>query len=251
MIRVPGSLIVVGNRLIFDIYDESGKILLVRGTPIGTPEIASKIRKSGFRIPPSRKAGEVFRDMASIAERLEIIEEDIRMSHNGGAWILRIENLVKDFIQMSDVDPNAALGAIHLDHQHSYLVVHSMMVALVASRLALALDADPVTRHSIVGAGMTHDLALAPIRYAIDASPSLKEKYQEQIHQHPQRTVAMLRDFGLADPLWLEASPIIMSVSMEAGTTERKAMSLGWPPEFSPSRMPIVRCSGRVPTASV
>lgn len=205
MIRIPGSLVGVGCRFRFDVFDDCGLLILMRGSPVTSEAMASMIRTKGLRRPPKSRSASPFSAISSIADRLTVMEEDILEQRDNGVWSKRIHNLVKDFIDVSDTDPDAAFANIHLENRHSYFVVHSMMAALVCARLALARSFDPSRRYSLVAAALTHDFGIIGIQKVIGLQNALTAEHQALVRKHGKESVRTLRGFGIDDPDWLQA----------------------------------------------
>lgn len=205
MIRISASTVCVGKRFRFDVFDEFGQLMLMRGLPVASEHQASSIRKNGFRRPIKSKTLSPFAAISWLSDRLTMIEEDILERRDGGIWIRRIHNLVKDFLEISDTDPDAAFANIHLENRHSYFVVHSMMVGLVSSRLALARGFDQQHRFSLVAAALTHDFGILGIRNLLGDDEVLKPEHMALIKLHGSEGVRLLKSFGIKDPAWLAA----------------------------------------------
>lgn len=203
MVRVPASLVSPGRRLRFDVFDENGQLLLVRGAVIESEALARLIRQSGYRRQPARRQASTFGAMTAIADRLTIMEEDLVTGRDGGIWSRRLRHLVRDFIEVSDADPDAAFANIHLEIRHSYFVVHSLMAALVSARVALARGLSAEARFSLTAGALTHDFGMLPMRERLSALPDLSPEYRDIVREHAVDGVRLLRRLGIDDPLWL------------------------------------------------
>lgn len=203
MIKIPETIILAGQRLPFDVFHQDGSPLLLRGRLIANNEQAGLIRREGY-FNKNDKAS-VFAAMNSLSLRLSHVLLDIREGKEIGIFSRRIGMLAKDLIRLVDLDPDAAFANIHLDIHHGYFVVHSMMAAIVSSRLALVSGFDRDERLSIVCAAMTHDLGLLPFEAMINARDTLTDIEMARVRRHVEETVLLLKRLGVDDLRWLEA----------------------------------------------
>ena len=203
MIRVPASLVTVGKRFRYDIFDENGQLLLMRGMLVASEPQAAIIKRQGFRKPAKARAVSNFGAISWISDRLAVMEEDILEKRDGGVWRKRIENLVKDFVDIVDAEPDAAFANLHLETRHSYFVVHSMMAAVVCARLALARGYSEQARARLISAALTHDFGIIDLQRQINHDTGLTPEQTARIRQHGSESVRMLRKFGIDDPVWL------------------------------------------------
>ena len=203
MIKIPETIILAGQRLPFDVFHQDGSPLLLRGRLIANNEQAGLIRREGY-FNKNDKAS-VFAAMNSLSLRLSHVLLDIREGKEIGIFSRRIGMLAKDLISLVDLDPDAAFANIHLDIHHGYFVVHSMMAAIVSSRLALVSGFDRDERLSIVCAAMTHDLGLLPFEAMINARDTLTDIEMARVRRHVEETVLLLKRLGVDDLRWLEA----------------------------------------------
>lgn len=201
MIRLPTTEFSPGQRLPYDIFMADGKLLLARGLVIASDEEAALVRDCGHRRNHSPSA---FRAMSQLAERLGLINKDILERSTDGNRQQQIVSLARDFIEVADADPDAAFASIHLDRRHSYLVVHSMMTAIVCSRLALLRKFTAQQRLSLTCAALTHDIGLLQALPRINANETLGIEERTLVSKHVDISLEMLEKFGVTDPLWLE-----------------------------------------------
>lgn len=203
MVRISAATIAPGQRLAYDVFFEDGRLLLGRGWQIASAGEAALLRDCGYRCPPA--PARTFSAMASIADRLSQIYKDFLEKTPGGDWQRRIVTLARDFIGLIDRDPDAAFASIHLNLRHPYLVVHSLMAAIVSGRLSLLRNFTPEARLSLICAALTHDFGLLQLQPRINASEVLGAEERRLVASHPAIGQAALSALGIDDPLWLEA----------------------------------------------
>jgi len=203
--HVPGSLVDVGRRLQFDVFDPNGRLILLRGRLIVSPEMASEIRNFGMFNLPNREQQLVFLSVNILANRLALVFQDIKSGVESGNLSRRIIGLAKELAVLSNANPDAAFASIHLNNYHGYLVVHSMMAAIVANRLALASNLQPDARISLMSAALTHDLGLLPVESLINSREYLDDAERQRVRHHVVDGIALLKRYGVSDSLWLDA----------------------------------------------
>lgn len=181
-----------------------GKLLLARGSIIASGEEAERLSDYGYRYQRSHSTISTFCAMSHLADRLVLINKDILEKSTGGDRRQQIVCLARDFIEVADGDPDAAFASIHLDRRHPYLVVHSVMAAIVCSRLALLRKLTAPQRLSLTCAALTHDIGLLQMLPRINASEELGVEERSLVNRHVDISTEMLQEFGINDPLWLE-----------------------------------------------
>ena len=205
-IPLSSSKIEIGCRFSFDIFDRMGQVLLPRGNLVLSAQEVTNLRQHGRRLPEDKNTASAFTVMQRIAERLTNLFNDIKEGHNKGPQrINQIKYLASDFIQIADQEPDASFASIHLNIHHSYIVVHSLMAAMVCARLSMTKEWDEKDRQSLIAAALTHDIGMLDFYQLINSRSALSEADIHIIKTHATRSVQMLKDFGVVDPLWLEA----------------------------------------------
>jgi HD-GYP domain-containing protein (c-di-GMP phosphodiesterase class II) len=90
--------------------------------------------------------------------------------------------------------------------QTRYGLDHSVHTAIIARLVAQRLGWDDASMTMVFKASLTMNLAMLELQgvLAEQLEPPTEEQ-RLQIHEHPQRSVAMLELAGVADPVWLRA----------------------------------------------
>jgi hypothetical protein len=90
--------------------------------------------------------------------------------------------------------------------QIQYGLDHSVHTAIIAHLVAQRLGWDDASMTVVFKAALTMNLAMLELQgvLAEQLEPPTEEQ-RLQIHEHPQRSVAMLELAGVTDPLWLRA----------------------------------------------
>lgn len=196
--------LVPGQRLRFDVFNSDGRLLLLRGNAIKSPDDAARLRAQGRYVSPLEGRANVFPMMSRLADRLGHLYEDIQR-RDAGCVTKRVRTLAVDLIALCDADPDGSFASIHLNIHHPYLSVHCMMAGIVCCRLALASGFSREERLSLVCGALTHDLGLLDMINVINAKDVLSADEMSQVREHVARGVRQLRSLGVNDEDWLAA----------------------------------------------
>ncbi|MDH5778561.1 MAG: hypothetical protein OEZ33_10135, partial [Gammaproteobacteria bacterium] len=144
-IRVTWQDLSVGRRLPWNVYAESGKLLLGVGHIIPNQAMLDNMRQYVMyrdEIPESYLSesggpGETspFALMDELVSRLNGICKDIEAGEkNAGENIVR---LVKDLMNMCATEPDASIATIHVPNKYSYSLYHSIQCAVICVLLGM------------------------------------------------------------------------------------------------------------------
>lgn len=194
----------IGQRFLYDIFHKDGSIILARGRHVSSDKLSGLIFCDGYVYRKTDSRDSVFSSMTSLSRRLVLVFDDIRDGQDSGVFSRRINMLARDLISLVDQDPDAAFASIHLDIHNPYLVVHSMMAAVVVCRLGLVCGIVQKERISLVCAALTHDLGLLVMGIRFGDKQDLSPEEIGRIRQHVDVTLKVLREFGVIDQTWLE-----------------------------------------------
>lgn len=204
MIRLSPKVVTPGKRLPYDVIDQWGKVLLLRGESIADETQASMLRHEGYRSQHITKYASPFTGMAHLAQQLATLDNELPVSAELTVWLLRVSALVRELIDLADSDPDASFAGIHLEVRQPYLVVHHLMAALITARLAFSRGADRAQRFAMTAAALTHDIGTLSYRTQLDDAENLSPELRARVLHHPRDGVEMLRKAGVTDPLWLD-----------------------------------------------
>lgn len=101
-------------------------------------------------------------------------------------------------------DTDSALASLHLDYDSPYGVVHHLQAALLCELIGKKLGVRDAERRILVKGALTHDIGLHDIQDILDRQVEpLSELQKERIKSHPEDSVRLLADLGVADVVWL------------------------------------------------
>lgn len=221
LFRLSASHIKLATPLPGNVMDESGKLLLSKGYVITDQETLDRLLGRGMYVdlatfeaqykhpessekPAVQNQYDPFAVHSSLKARLTrllrgVLEKTVRPDE--------IVELAGQIIEFADHDSEAAVAATLLDrHEEVYPVGHSLHAAVlcaIVSRLAGWADE---RRRSVVCAGMTMNLGMLEYHQRMHRQAgALSPPQLEQLHTHPERSVALVREIGVADEEWLAA----------------------------------------------
>ncbi len=214
MKRIRPGEITVGEALCFDCYDASGLLLLKKGLLIASEKQFGALLERGLYQSeaatahvkpeqPERKSP--FHMLDAFRNRLAGIFA--AFANPEGADIPgRIRGLCADIQALCRYDADAALGALHLDHEGRYTIIHPLHVAilceLIAQRKAMAQE----ERIPLLAAALTANVSIIELQETLQRQTSpLTPEQQRLMRLHPLESVDRLLGAGVGDDLWIKA----------------------------------------------
>lgn len=206
----------VGKPLPWNVVDSDGHLLLRQGNIIESAHQAELLRANGlFRelawdelldeSKPKPQKLSPFDTIAFFHQRLRNLFQDIAAKRCENA-VEPVRKLAADIQDVMGLAADAAFGAMHLDLEDSYPVMHSVHVALLTERLAQRLDIAPADRIPIVCAALTANIGMVELQDMLHKQKEpLTARQQEEVWMHPQRAVDLLRSAAVTDAVWLDA----------------------------------------------
>lgn len=213
MRRIQPGEIEVGATLRFDCYDASGTLLLKKGLVIASEHQFEALLKRGlYQAPedverrqclePERKSP--FHMLDAFRSRLAGIFAAFAKPE--GADVLgRIRSLCADIQALCRYDADAALGALHLDHEGRYTIIHPLYVAILCELIAQSKAMAQAERISLLAAALTENVSIIDLQETLQrqATPLTPEQ-QQAMRVHPLESVDMLLAAGVGDDLWIK-----------------------------------------------
>lgn len=213
--RISAADLVLGEPLLWDVYDEHGVLLLSRGHVIENHHQIEELVERGlfadaanFSRKPAAPSARV-KELPSVLHLLDTAER--RLEHLLFGFHLeqdapvRLREIAQVLAYAAGLNPDIALASILLDQEvHSYTVRHSIDTAIVALLVAKALKRPEEEIASLTAAALTMNLGMLRRHNAFQAKSSpLTEAEQEVIRRHPEESVRLLQQAGVTDPAWL------------------------------------------------
>ncbi len=148
---------------------------------------------------------DVFTRIDDIGQRISRIFNEFRnpTSGQGGSDIRQLAGDVQALVSWN---ADAAVGAIHVDHDIPYNLEHPVSTAVVSDLLCQANGMDPQQRQSVVAAALSHDIGMIFLQELLEKHVApLTEGQKEKIRMHSKKGRQMLQAAGVDDETWLDA----------------------------------------------
>ena len=223
--RLNSAHVRIGVPLPGNVYDSAGQLLLSKGHVLENQAQIDALLARGMYVEVSVFEA-LFKPSASAAaapppEQLQkkydpfLVRDALKISLNriqrgildGTVTPVQIAEFSEHLQAFVDTDHDAAIAASLLDHQdENYPVAHSLNTATFCALLASRLGWLPARRNSVICAALTMNLGMFELQSRLQkqATP-LSLAQLEQVHAHPEATLAALAKIGVEDETWLAA----------------------------------------------
>lgn len=217
------SDIVLGEPIGFSIYTKEGTLLFRRGSVIHMPDQISRLLVRGAQYNEAEDTD--IRPHASNEPPPDPVQEDpppfehlsgllLNLKHVLGTTLKspeqidlvpRISKMAQAVQAICSKDIDSALAVPSVDTHVPYIVAHQMMGAVLTELVAQSKGLDATQRLPLLCAALTRDLGQIALQPELDKHTGLlPEDLQAQMQQHPQRSVELLEQAGVTDPVWLD-----------------------------------------------
>ncbi|BAU58276.2 putative metal dependent phosphohydrolase [Halorhodospira halochloris] len=202
----------------YDIEDAYGHLLLSRGARLESEEQRQRLIHIGrkpYNVASrrSQSGGVTKRRNDPAAQFLNPFDELYRISLalqetfkwlGRGKFMRRLDILVSRIGNIIEHDPDASIGAAHLDEEFPYFIRHPLRKALLSDTVAARMEIPDQERRSIVTAALTANIGMIEYQEEFDQQRAPLDEYQwEVVRNHPRRSVERLLAEGMEDRLCL------------------------------------------------
>lgn len=153
------------------------------------------------------------RDDATAADRpaLERIDRLVASAEiviNALPWLdgvgAKIGKLAVKLEEVVNADPDAAIAAVHLAHEHRYSAAHAVNMGILCCLTARRLKLPDNQRRSILCAALSCNASIQKLQDDLKTQygPPTPEQMRE-MRAHPDKSVDFLRRTGVKDEVWL------------------------------------------------
>lgn len=217
---INSSDIQVGKPLDWDIYDRNGRLLLKRGMSVQSAKQLTKIMAYGaqriLEDQDQQQEGEEaeksdalspFDNIAKAVKEIAAVYATIlkHVANKDSNIQTRILSLASYLIELCEYDLDATLGAIHLEKQYPYAVIHPINSAILCNVMADLLELDIKKRLSLISAAITANIGMFGLQQKLIAQAGpLSEEQEDKVKKHPLNSAVLLKHWGVNDRLWLE-----------------------------------------------
>lgn len=125
----------------------------------------------------------------------------------------KCQNAESEIIEISEAlivackkDIDATIGAVHIAHRHQYSNLHPIYTAVLSYILCDALAMEQKSSQSIISAALTCNIGMLDFQDGLQQqSSALNDEQKKEVHNHPEKSVAILRACGIEDQEWLDS----------------------------------------------
>lgn len=208
-IRLTWKDLNVGMTVPWNIYDLEGRKLLAAGQELRSKQMLEQLCQYVLfhdipEVQHTAKKGtqtklNVFDKTRDYIGRIERIYDELEAANP--ECNDKIASLANDVLNLCDREPDAILGAIHIDNDYPYILFHPLQCAYLSLAIARRAGFTDDECYAITIAAL---LANVGMRYTQDVlshqQAPLKPEQKNIIRQHPQKTIDMLTAIGFQQP---------------------------------------------------
>ncbi len=210
-VRVTWNDLEVGRKLPWDVYTESGKLLLRAGQTIPSQQVLDGMHKyvlfryehdGGTAHARKQKRINVFALMDNLVLRLKNIFNDIDA---GDATVLpKIEHMAGEIKQLCELEPDATIAVFHLPNEYPYSLFHSIQCAIVCALIMQEEGLDEQQQKMIIAAALTANVGMHALQDKLAKQDGMLTPDQDdEVKLHPEKSVRLLQAVGVKDKTWL------------------------------------------------
>lgn len=135
------------------------------------------------------------------------LDELLITAESGAAESLpgTVEQLCRMLQAACRTDTDACLGTIFLKKDARYSVKHPIHIALVCEVVSGYFGWSDDKRASLLSAALTCNIGMSALQEKLYHQKTvLTDEQRQQVHEHPRRSVEILKAAGVTDKLWLD-----------------------------------------------
>ena len=207
--RLTSGDIRVGELLAWDVFGENGALLVRKGFLPSSEVQANNLVERGFIDDPASGDGRAHGASAEPPSVLRLLNHAVaelepllhRIAAGGGSVQAELEQVALLVAQAVDINPEVAAACIlHNQRAAAYAVRHCVDTAVVAQILARAVKRPAAETLSMSLAALTMNVGMLRLQ---EERRGLNDEEKALVRSHPERGVALLRQAGVSDPVWL------------------------------------------------
>ncbi|GAB3250868.1 HD-GYP domain-containing protein [Chitinimonas naiadis] len=224
--QVGTNDLVAGDRTLWNMYDEAGKLLIPKGKIIGNETLLARLIAMGLyanreellksreewraakvrAIQATNKPPSTVGVLMAARRKLEAMVTQLDRSIHGRWLSEKAGEMADEVIQACDVDGDVAIAMILLRQEGKYAVRHMVNVAIVTALVCRSLEKTNADARSIVAAALTMNIGMIEFQDQLkEQTTPLTASQRARLERHPMVGADMLREAGVNDPIWLAA----------------------------------------------
>lgn len=207
-IKIAVSELIIGEELLWSIYDPEGKLLLSEGQVIvDKDKLDSLCQHDIFRLisvsNEDPNEASPFWSLGEICKALDKVFDGIEAANPGIKE--KLEALVVDLDRLCVTAPNAMLASVHLPHCYTSSVAHAVQCAILCHTLFAKQNMPDVERQNIMAGALTANIGMRGLYEQLQKQETpLSATQRRMIAQHPQKSAKMVHDIGVKNASWLK-----------------------------------------------
>lgn len=223
LLKLTDARIQIGAALPWNIRSASGMLLLARGQLIHDKVQVEHLLERGASVElqearavlaqghagsqtRARRPNGLFEDWEQMALRVEAL---IKGMPRDAGFVAHVRSLAGDLATLIDRDPDVAIYLILRQENvqfFNYGYTHAVHVAVTCVLVARQMGWEAAAVLRLAEAALTMNVAIAALQGRIATQDfELQEKQKLALLAHPQAGVALLREAGVTDQVWLDA----------------------------------------------
>jgi len=210
-VRVTWGDLEVGRKLIWDIYTDSGKLLLKAGQVIPSQQVLEGMCKYVLYRYVSdgdtahslkQKRINVFVQLDKFILRLKNIFIAVDTGEAGS--LEKIEHLVTDIQQMCESEPDATIALFHLPNDYAYSLFHSIQCAILCAFITRDEGFNTHEQKMITAAALTANVGMHALQDILASQDGMLTPDQDdEVKLHSEKSLRLLKAIGVNDKTWL------------------------------------------------
>jgi len=205
-----------GGTLPWSVRDAQGKLLLARGHLLVDSNMLESLLSRGMfvdmtEMKAAERRGEAVTQRQTFLSRWQAMQWRLSKTLTQPSSELQqtIDELTTALLSMIERDADKAIFQILRQDQSrfaAYGVSHSWHAAVVCCLAAKRLGWDEAKQRSLIRAALSMNISMIELqgRLACQHAPVSQEQ-RDAIQTHPERSVRLLQELGVTDPVWCGA----------------------------------------------
>lgn len=225
--RVKADDLVAGDRVLWDLHDENGKLLIPKGKIVGNAALLERLLAMGLyadelelfrtrgdsrdaRQRALQKAAQVPLSTVGVLmaarRKLDALMQQLDRTLAARLIGERVGEMADQVMAACEADADVAIAMVLLRQEGKYAVRHMVNAAVVAALVCRSLGKPAAEMRSIVSAALTMNVGMIEFQEQLkEQTGPLSPAQRARLERHPMMGADMLREGGINDPVWLAA----------------------------------------------
>ncbi|WP_269532208.1 HD-GYP domain-containing protein [Chitinimonas sp. BJYL2] len=224
--KVSADDLVSGDRTLWNMYGEDGKLLIPKGKIVGNDALLNKLLAMGLYAPKLEllKTRQEWREskardnqrnerppstLDALINSRKKLDAMVAQLDRGihGRWLeQKVGELATEVMTACASDSDVAIAMILLRQEGKYAVRHMVNAAIVCALVCRSLEKTEAHTRSIVSAALTMNIGMIEFQDQLkEQKTPLSAAQRARLERHPMMGADMLREAGIQDPVWLDA----------------------------------------------